>query len=276
MALLADIWAFLESIEWNNATIVATVLGALIAGLFLCGATWKTGIFSLIVARMNRKSAASPPAAPQITNENTQSNVTNIRLDGTGFRAMLHEELAGVTFAPAQPVPDTGNVLKARAVECFNAGVDAVNQGQTGQGIGHYLDAVRLDPEYGFAHNNLGTALLARGDYDEAVEHLEEGVRLMPTQANIHANLVNALLRKGALKEALGRGTICVRLEPRCASGHYNLACVHAQIGDRAAAVAALATSIDLKADFRRVARTDTDFDAIRDDPEFRKLVDGV
>lgn len=144
-------------------------------------------------------------------------------------------------LAPKQTVPDTGDPLKIKAVELFNDGLDAYHAGEIGQAIGRWLSAVDLDPDYSYAHNNLGVALKAKGDLDAAIEHYHAAIRINPTSAKYHDNLAIALAQKRATTEA----------------------------------VAELAKAIELDERYRAWARSDTDYDPIRDDPAFRKLVYG-
>jgi tetratricopeptide (TPR) repeat protein len=53
----------------------------------------------------------------------------------------------------------------------------------------------------------------------------------------------------------------------------YNLACVEAILGEADPALEHLRRSIELEERFREYARTDEDFAAVRDRPEFRELV---
>ena len=59
------------------------------------------------------------------------------------------------------------------------------------------------------------------------------------------------------------------REEPESAGVLYNLACAEALAGRPEDALAHLASSVELDGDFRGFAQTDSDFDAIRDDPGF-------
>lgn len=53
----------------------------------------------------------------------------------------------------------------------------------------------------------------------------------------------------------------------------YNLACAESMSGQTADALAHLRTAAEREERFRELARTDTDFDPIRDDAEFQKIV---
>lgn len=53
----------------------------------------------------------------------------------------------------------------------------------------------------------------------------------------------------------------------------FNLACAESQLGQADDAIEHLTRSIELQDRFRELARSDTDFDAIRDDARFKELV---
>lgn len=55
----------------------------------------------------------------------------------------------------------------------------------------------------------------------------------------------------------------------------YNLACAESMAGRREGALAHLRRAIELDGDFREIAEKDSDFDPIRDDPEFASAVAG-
>jgi quercetin dioxygenase-like cupin family protein len=76
-------------------------------------------------------------------------------------------------------------------------------------------------------------------------------------------------LRNG--DEARGRQEIEAALaeHPGEWQGHYNAACFESLTGNRGPAIEHLKRAIEISPEARELARTDTDFDAIRDDPEF-------
>jgi hypothetical protein len=54
---------------------------------------------------------------------------------------------------------------------------------------------------------------------------------------------------------------------------HYNLACYRSLAGEVPGAIEALSNALELKAEYRELARADADFDPIRELPEFQRLV---
>lgn len=76
-------------------------------------------------------------------------------------------------------------------------------------------------------------------------------------------------LRNG--DEAKGREAMeaAIAERPNDWQGHFNAACFESLTGHKDAAIAYLKRAIELDPQAREAARKDTDFDAIRDDPEF-------
>lgn len=84
---------------------------------------------------------------------------------------------------------------------------------------------------------------------------------------------VFALFARGAVEEAKEMVTEALtRFEDRTALT-YNLACCEARLGETDDAFGHLATALELRPSLADLARTDSDLDAIRDDPRFSELV---
>ena len=139
------------------------------------------------------------------------------------------------------PLPDSADPLKVKAVEFFNAAVDAHIEGQIGQARGHLLDAAKLDPDNALAHYGLGVVLNDKVERDAAIEHY----------------------------------SVALRIDPVHPQSQYNLGCALAAKKVASQAVAALRKAIELLPLCRDKAKGDADYDPIRDDRAFRKLVYG-
>ena len=90
-----------------------------------------------------------------------------------------------------------GNILKQMA------GSD----GNLDGAIAEYRRALGYDPDYYWAHNNLGFALLQTGRVDEAIAEFQKALSLKPDYADASNNLVAALARKNATTDLPAAGT---------------------------------------------------------------------
>jgi serine/threonine-protein kinase len=93
---------------------------------------------------------------------------------------------------------------------------------QPGQAIGYYRAALALRRVAG-VHSNLGNALYENGDRNEALGHYREALGLDPTDAAAHSNLGQVLQRDGKLDEAIRHYREAVRLDPLSVTARYNL-----------------------------------------------------
>ena len=87
-----------------------------------------------------------------------------------------------------------------------------------------------------------------------------------------------AVLRanEGRLEEASGLLEKLLKMAPDSDRGHYAMASVCSLRDDRAGALAGLAKAITLNPANRTIALNDSDFDALRDDAEFMRLLGKV
>jgi hypothetical protein len=85
---------------------------------------------------------------------------------------------------------------------------------------------------------------------------------------------LRALYEAGAYAEAADRGRELVEAHPQYPALFYNVACCESLAGRPAGALDHLRRSIDLSERSRVMAKDDSDFDPIRDEPAFKELVD--
>ncbi len=81
------------------------------------------------------------------------------------------------------------------------------------------------------------------------------------------------LYEAGEYDRAADRLDAELPLEAPYPGAHFNAACVYSLAGRKEDALAHLRRSIELSERFREMAKTDTDLDAIRDEPGFSELV---
>ena len=105
----------------------------------------------------------------------------------------------------------------------YNLGNALDKSGRTDDAIEHYLVALRLRPDFEKAHNNLGNALDKSGRTDDAIEHYLEALRIRPDFEKAHNNLGNALDKTGRTDDAIRHYVEALRIEPDYADAHNNL-----------------------------------------------------
>jgi tetratricopeptide (TPR) repeat protein len=95
-----------------------------------------------------------------------------------------------------------------------NLGSLHLEEGNRGDAISHFREAIRARPFYAQAHDNLGVALVQAGKLEEAFEHYREALQIKPDDAGLNARMatVLVLLNRGAeaggyLEHALKAGT---------------------------------------------------------------------
>jgi tetratricopeptide (TPR) repeat protein len=85
---------------------------------------------------------------------------------------------------------------------------------------------------------------------------------------------MNPLYEAGKYAEAADRGRELIEQNPEYAGLLYNVACCESLAGRTADAIEHLRRAIERSERFRSFAAGDSDFDPIREEPEFRELVD--
>jgi serine/threonine protein kinase/Flp pilus assembly protein TadD len=77
-----------------------------------------------------------------------------------------------------------------------------------------YKIAIDLDPNYSFAHNQIGYLYLDLGNYEKAIEHFNKYVSLNPGDSNPLDSLAEAYFRMGRLDEAITKYKEALKIKP--------------------------------------------------------------
>ena len=109
-------------------------------------------------------------------------------------------------------------------------------RGRMDEAAAHFREALRIRPDYAFAHYNLGNALAAQGRAAEALEQYRHTIRLMPDYANAWYNLGNGLFAAGDTAGAIENYRRAVSLRPDFADAHNNLGSALLRLRDYAGA----------------------------------------
>jgi tetratricopeptide (TPR) repeat protein len=111
------------------------------------------------------------------------------------------------------------------------------------------------------------------GALDEATAMLYQALYLNPQLASAHNNLGLIRAKRGDLKGALEKWGKAIAGNPALNSAYYNMARIYALQGDRVRFLRSLKTAIELNGSNREAAKTDAAFNHIREEPEYRELI---
>jgi Flp pilus assembly protein TadD len=112
-----------------------------------------------------------------------------------------------------------------------------------------------------------------RGDLNGQLDECREATRLAPNDSRAHDSLGVALAEKGNLDDAVAEFQQAVRLDPGNLRAQYNCARSLARKGKVKEAAEHLAIAVQGNSQYGKKARNDSSFKAVRDDPEFTKIL---
>lgn len=156
----------------------------------------------------------------------------------------------------------------------------------------YYLRAIKLNPTYAEAINNLGTIEYSRKNYRRAIGDYKKALRYSPTSASIYSNLGTAYFARKDYKDAADmfqhaldldpevfehRNTHGVLLQERSveerAKFHFYLAKTYAKAGMHERALLYMRKAIEEGFKDRKKFEEDTEFAGLRKMPEFQQLL---
>ena len=107
-----------------------------------------------------------------------------------------------------------------------NLGLALKQQGDLDGAISSFRQALRLDPDAPGVHNNLGLVLKDQGKPEEAEASFRQALRLLADAFEVHNNLGTLLKEQGRADEAETSLRRVVRLRPDLPEAHNNLGLV--------------------------------------------------
>jgi tetratricopeptide (TPR) repeat protein len=137
----------------------------------------------------------------------------------------------------------------AEAVVCYEKAIQA-NAEYADAALEKFTMAVKLDPHYGDAQNNLGVMLQTLNQHESALNHLAIAVRLRPNSAISQFNYAKSLAALGQLEEALGMYDRAIILDSGYFEAYNNRGNVLEALHRLEAARASYTKAIQLKPDY--------------------------
>jgi tetratricopeptide (TPR) repeat protein len=148
---------------------------------------------------------------------------------------------------------DARSTLAARAIDCL----DQIEDGTGKRAKINYLK---------------GQALRIAEKYSEAIEALQESSRIDTDNIHTFLALGWCFKRMGSIELAIDALHEALNVDQESAITHYNLACYWALLDHPKSAIHHLAIAFELEDSFRELVQSESDFDLIRNNPDFLSL----
>jgi tetratricopeptide (TPR) repeat protein len=119
---------------------------------------------------------------------------------------------------------------------------------------------------------NRGNALAALGRKEEAIASYDQALAHQPDYPEAWNNRGLDLSDLDRHEEAITSYDQAIQINPNHAGGYYNKACSYGLQSNVEAAISCLQQAIALDPECREAAKTDSDFDPIRQNEQFQVL----
>jgi tetratricopeptide (TPR) repeat protein len=169
-----------------------------------------------------------------------------------------------------KPNDENGYFYLALALQELNKDLDKAEK--------YYRKVITLEPNYEAAYNNLGN-LLANDEsrLNEAESAYNKAIEINPNYAEAYSNL-GLMLSKDESRwiEAESAYRKAIEINPNYSRAYFNFACLRSlsrKEENKDEAFEFLRKAIELDSKFKEMAKTDPDFDFIRNDPRFKEIV---
>ncbi len=131
------------------------------------------------------------------------------------------------------------------------------------------------DPEpFLFDYHSLrGEALRDRQEFSAALDAFHLAIRERPDDVGVLMGMAWCYKRVGQLARSISTMHEAYRVSPKEPVLLFNLACYYALDGDKPQALTWLGRALRMDADLRRLIPDESDFDRLRDDPDFQLIV---
>ncbi len=157
----------------------------------------------------------------------------------------------------------------------YNKGVVLRDLGRHELALKSIEKAIELESGDSKAWYNKGIVLHDLGRDDEALKSIEKAIELEPNDFNAWSYKGVLLRDLGRDDEALKSIEKAIELNPESANVLYNYACIYYSIkGDKENALSFLRKAIEIDASYRDEAKKDKDFENLRTDEVFKKLIE--
>ena len=176
-----------------------------------------------------------------------------------------------------EALPDFNRSLELRPDNpdfLYNRGTIYLKLERYDEALPDFNRSLELRPDDPKTLHNRGMAYAELERYDEALADFNRSLELRPDDPATLKNRGGAYAHLERYDEALADFNRSLKLRPDDPNTFFDLACLFSLMGRTDESLANLEKAIRLDKKNQEKAKTDKDFDNIRDDPRFKKLIE--
>lgn len=144
--------------------------------------------------------------------------------------------------------------INLKAYRFFNQGIDAYYDEDYNLSIKLYTRALRADPNYAEAHNNLGIAYYQKGWYEKAISSYRKAIELNPTDGRPYINLaISYYYKKKLPDEAISYLNKAIEVDPQNSTAYFILGTFYNDQELYKKAIAAFQKSLTISPDYPEI-----------------------
>lgn len=182
----------------------------------------------------------------------------------------------GVPSTPAtsgSSIEQSANDRQAKLDRLYQQGYEYYRQKQYQDAVTTLDRVVAEDPGYYQAYTIKGIALCFDGHFDEGMKSIDQALELKPDYGSARFNKALAYELYAHYDTAIYWYDQTIAVEPGSVWSYYGKASIYGRRGDVANTVKNLEQAIDLNPEAKMDARSEPDFNNVRNSPEFQSLV---
>jgi tetratricopeptide (TPR) repeat protein len=251
------------------------------SALALSAALWAQAPSQPFANSFNNNIPAAPAANPAPAPSNPNALTPEMRGDIFMARKMFREAVEMYSQMPQN-----------QALTWNKMGIAYHQMAQLGLAKKSYEKAVKLNPTYAEAINNLGTVAYAQKSYRRATNHYKKAIAISPLSASMHSNLGTAYFARKKYEDASESYKKAMELDPNVfehrgsngtvlqersveerAKFHYYLAKLYAKGGQNERALQYLRKALEEGYKERAKIAEDDAFALLKENPEFQTIL---